>query len=118
MKKSILAFILLFMLSCASPQKSFKNGEYDKAFYLPAGEKLSDMEHSLTTAFNHESLVIDDIYPSQYSQLSIGAGGKVATLRAASSAEPIISYSHPKGAYHRTYDMYFMRKKGKWIVIR
>jgi len=100
------------------PMFELRASEFDAAYYLPKGEKYSDMEDSLDSAFNHDALYLDEIVTNEYAQLSIVAYGKVAILRVAGPNEPLIYYSHKRGSFTRFYDLYFMRKDGKWIIIR
>lgn len=100
------------------PLFELRASEFDAAYYLPKGEKYSDMEHSLESAFNHDDLYLDEIVTNEYAQLHIVAYGKVALLRVSGPNEPLIFYSHKRESFTRFYDLYFMRKDGKWIIIR
>ena len=100
------------------PLFALRSGEFDAAYYLPQGEKSDDMDNSLTSAFNHEALYLDKIVPDDEAQLTIEGNGKIAILKIAEIATPLIYYSHVRGAFHRSYTLYFMRKDGKWIIIR
>ena len=97
---------------------SQRAGEYEAAFYLEPGSKLSEMERSLVSAFEHEDLSLSDMLEKDYLRLIIEANGKVANLKPNSVSEPIIYYSHVRGSFTRFYDFYFMKKDGKWIIIR
>jgi len=100
------------------PMFELRASEFDAAYYLPKGEKYGDMEYSLDSAFNHETLSLSEMVTNEYAQLSIVAYGKVAILRVAGPNEPLLYYSHKRGAFTRFYDLYFMRKDGKWMIIR
>lgn len=100
------------------PLFSLRASEFDAAYYLPKGEKLADMDNSLTSAFEHEDLYLDKIVPDDEAQLTIEGNGKIAILKIAEIATPLIYYSHVRGAFHRSYTLYFMRKDGKWTIIR
>lgn len=100
------------------PLFALRASEFDAAFYLPAGEKLSDMDDSLTSAFNHDALYLDDMVPNTRASLKIEANQKIAKLRVSKVYEPLVFFSHKREAFTRFYDMYFMRKDGKWIIIR
>jgi hypothetical protein len=92
--------------------------EFDAAYYLPKGEKYADMDYSLTSAFNHKDLFLKNMVETDYAELRIEAEGKLAILRVGGVAEPLIYYGHVRDSFTRSYTFYFMRKKGKWIIIR
>lgn len=92
--------------------------EFDAAFHLEPGSKHAEMERSLNSAFEHEDLTLSELVEKQYIRLDIIADGKVANLTVDASSEPIIYYSHTRGSFTRFYDFYFMKKNGKWQVIR
>ena len=100
------------------PLFALRASEFDAAFYLPEGEKLADMDESLTSAFNHEALYLDDMVSNMRASLSIEANQKIAILKVDKIFEPLVFFSHKREAFTRFYDMYFMRKDGKWIIIR
>ena len=92
--------------------------ELDAAFQLTAGEKLSDMERSLSSAFEHEDLYLYDLIPKDKVSLKVEANNQLARLQIPRLLKPIIFYDHKDEAFTRFYNLYFMRKDGKWIIIR
>lgn len=92
--------------------------EFGKAYYLAPGVKLAEMEQSLDSAFNHKDLYLDELVPEDRLSMRIEAGGKLARLFVAGTGEAPIYYSHPRGSFTRFYKFYFMKKDGKWSVIR
>lgn len=97
---------------------NLRSEEFNQAYFLGANEKHDDMQRSLTSAFEHDSLYLDKLAEQDYIRLETSADGKLAVLRIDSSNEPLIYYSHKEGAFTRFYDLYFMKKDGKWIIIR
>ena len=92
--------------------------EYDAAFHLESGNKINEMERSLTSAFEHEDLSLSSLIGNEETRFRIEGNGRVASLKDDLTGEPIIYYSHKRGSFTRFYDFYFMKKDGKWIVIR
>lgn len=97
---------------------SLRASEYDKAFFLESGSKLNELKRSLAGAFNHDSLELGQMVGKNQVTLRTIEGNRIAQLTVEKVGEPLIFYSHPEGHFTRLYDMYFMRKNGKWIVIR
>ncbi|VUD41564.1 hypothetical protein TDB9533_00515 [Thalassocella blandensis] len=95
-----------------------RSAEYDEAFFLDEGSKIKEFERSLTSAFENEDLYLSDIVDTENANLRVMANGRIAKLKIAGSSEPLIYYSHKRGSFTRFYDFYFMRKNGKWIIIR
>jgi hypothetical protein len=100
------------------PLFALRASEFDAAFYLPDGEKLADMDDSLTSAFNHDALYLDDMVSNMRVAFRIQGNQKIAFLKVDKVFEPLVFFSHKREAFTRFYDMYFMRKDGKWIIIR
>lgn len=97
---------------------ALRSSEFDSAFHLSAGSKQDDMKRSLESAFSNEDLSLYKFIDSKFTRLSIHANGKIANLKAGKAAQDFILFRHNQGAFTRTYDFYFMKKDGKWIIIR
>lgn len=95
-----------------------RSSEYDSAFYLQPGSKQEDMSRSFNSAIDNKELSLYKLIDAKFTRLSILANGKIANLKAAKSGKNFILFSHKDGAFTRTYDFYFMKKDGKWIIIR
>ena len=95
-----------------------RSREMNQAFYLEPGSKEADMKKSLSSAFSNEDLFLDKLIENDAAQLSILANGKVLNIKVAGTDEPPIYFSHKRGSFTRLYDFYFMKKNGKWIIIR
>ena len=92
--------------------------ELDAAFQLTPGEKLSDMERSLSSAFEHGDLYLYDLVDKENVYLTVEGHNQIAKLEFPKIFKPIIFYAHKDDAFTRFYNLYFMRKDGKWIIIR
>ncbi len=92
--------------------------EYDLAFGLQPGTKLVEFERSISSAFSHDDLYLDEFIPINRTKISKEANGKLFRLKVYKVGEPLIFYSHNRGSFTRFYDFYFMKKDGKWIIIR
>ena len=95
-----------------------RSNDYDKAYYLTPGSKQKEMEQSLTSAFNHKDLYLDELVEKNFSNLKIEANGKIARLQVKKVGGPMMYYSHKDEAFTRYYEFYFMKKNGKLIVVR
>ena len=95
-----------------------RSSEFDAAYYLTEGEKYADMDYSLSSAFEHKDLKLEEMVTSEYAQLRTEGNGKLAILRVGGVGEPLLYYGHVRDAFTRSYTLYFMRKDGKWIIIR
>ncbi len=95
-----------------------RSQELDAAFHLPPGTKQNEMEDSLTSAFNHEALYLDDLVAKNRVSLISEAHGKIVHMITKGIGGPVMYYSHKDEAFTRYYDFYFMKKNGKLIIIR
>jgi len=95
-----------------------RSDEMNKAFYLPSDSKQSDMIKSFLSALDNEDLQLFDLIDNERTQLSILANGKIANIKVAETDVPPILFTHIRDSFTRSYDFYFMKKSGKWIIIR
>jgi len=95
-----------------------RSKDFDAAYYMAPGSKQKEMENSLTSAFNHKDLYLDELVAKNRVDLNIEANGKIVRLDVQNIGTPLMYYSHKDEAFTRYYDFYFMKKDGKLIIVR
>ena len=97
---------------------AIRSNDFDGAYYLKPGSKQKEMEQSLSSAFNHKDLYLDELVAKNRANLVIEANGKIIRLDVQQVGGPMMFYSHKDDAFTRYYQFYFMKKDGKLIIVR
>ena len=92
-----------------------RSSEYDIAYYKKPGTTLRELENSIRNTFeNGYSQIVKD---SDYMQLVSSSDGRVATIVNAGSMNGTIMFDAGDD-FVISYNAYWIRKDGEWIIAR
>lgn len=98
------------------PLFEMRSKEYDLAFYREPGQTLSELRNSLESVF--ESNLPMDRVPNEEMQMFVSYDARLVKIANAGSGNGTVLYYVEAADMYRSYDVYWMRKDGKWIIAR
>ncbi len=99
------------------PLFEMRSKEYDQAFYREDGDTYRKLKQSIQNNFESSKYVLDR-KGFDYMQLQVSYEENLVSMKNAATLNGTVMFLDEEADFVKFYDVYWMRKEGKWIIAR